>query len=198
MNRVVAAVVLVAISWLALHYFTPAIQQFRILSWQRECMNFDFPRGGKIPLYKFAAWDNLESAIGVMQGGHPVFLHERHAPNGRKRLVVIYGNFFVTLHGVAELTSPTLEPMVILPGSLLRKPVQATSPNAQLTRMEMLGWITLLESQPDPNDRSHFTIVMENTLNQRFIIDGWLRDDDTVLLEPRPPLALPSSATTRQ
>ena len=44
--------------------------------------------------------------------------------------------------------------------------------------------INLYAGQPDPNDKSHFTLAY--TLNGKpGTIDGWLNDDDTVKLEVR-------------
>ena len=44
--------------------------------------------------------------------------------------------------------------------------------------------LKLYAGQPDPNDRTHFTIRYE-AAGQEGIIDGWLKDDDTVRLVVR-------------
>jgi hypothetical protein len=40
--------------------------------------------------------------------------------------------------------------------------------------------------QPDLNDRSHFTIQYKSAL-ENVVVDGWLTDDDRVILEERKP-----------
>lgn len=196
-NRIITFFVLLVAIWVGVAYFEPAKQHIQLLWWQHQCMHFEFPRGRKSPVYKCAPADNFSAALGVAYFGNLVFMHERRSPAGNRRLVAIHGIFFVTLDGMANISSPSFFPTVIVPGSILRKPMHVVGTGEHTPHIEMLGWITLLESQPDPDDPSHFTIVMQNTLNERFIVDGWLRDDDTVLLEPRdvvpipPPSSLP-------
>jgi hypothetical protein len=55
-------------------------------------------------------------------------------------------------------------------------PVPRISPWFEATR--------IYAGQLDPEDASHFTIDYE-ARGRRHTIDGWLRDDETVLLEER-------------
>ena len=50
--------------------------------------------------------------------------------------------------------------------------------------------VRMFAGQPDPADPAHFTIRYELD-DQPHVIDGWLRDDDTVLLAWRPQVARP-------
>lgn len=81
-----------------------------------------------------------------------------------------------------------IEPLVIAPGTLVRAP-SSTLFSGNFTSVKCDG--RFFAGQPDPNDESHFTIDYEVD-GIRNTIDGWLLDDDTVKLEPRPlPTTLP-------
>ncbi|MCY2953882.1 MAG: hypothetical protein NTU53_18215 [Planctomycetota bacterium] len=45
--------------------------------------------------------------------------------------------------------------------------------------------LRIFAGQPDPNDASHFTIAYEAG-DTKAVIDGWLKDDDTIVLKLRP------------
>jgi hypothetical protein len=159
-----------------------AYQRIELLKFQRECLQhenvnrqpLDDP-SVPIPapwrsLYFNCAGSNLNS-VGT------VFLHERRTPAGKRRLVAVDGS---PAFGPADV----LYPRVIEPGSLMRSPREVGTQS-----VTNLAWVGKLDfrwegSSPDPDDPSHFEIRYSvNGLMRR--IDGWLRDDDSVLLEDR-------------
>ena len=50
--------------------------------------------------------------------------------------------------------------------------------------MQPLDQWRLFTGQPDPADPTHFTLTLRYK-SQTATLDGWLRDDDTILIEPR-------------
>lgn len=118
--------------------------------------------------------------------GAIVFLHERTAPNGRQRLVCIAlvhsnGDFADCSTGLRSYKATTIQ------STKLPFPANRISESCGSAR-EILSWpepqIRIYAGQPDPADASHFTIRYE-MWGQSDILDGWLRDDDSVTLTPR-------------
>jgi hypothetical protein len=138
-------------------------------------------------------WQRFYAAAGgVMRSEGTVFLHERRTPAGERRLVGVDLLPFGLPIGL-NLTDPVegrLEPWgrVFTDGSFLRPPVEAFSPKQNPYRSwSLIGppdRLRVFAGQPDPNDPSHFTIDYE-VHGVRHTLDGWLRDDDTVVIEPR-------------
>jgi hypothetical protein len=126
-----------------------------------------------------SVWTRFYSAGGGgFQSFGTAFLHERTAPNGTRRLVA------VDLPPMHAMRAP-LTIRLFTVGSLLRPPTELrTSSRGSLPtyRAAVLGRV--YAGQPDPNDPSHFTIEYEVDDHPR-ILDGWLRDDDTVVIESR-------------
>ena len=128
------------------------------------------------------AWRQLNAAIGQqIQTWGTLFLHERTTPTSKRRLLV-----GVDIAGWSRGGPVVLFARVrtIAPAVPMRLPVQekVDHPSVHLSRTE--GTLRLFAGQPDPNDASHFTI--DYVLgDQKGVIDGWLKEDGSVLLEKR-------------
>ena len=121
--------------------------------------------------------------------GGVVFLHRLTSPGGNTRLVAVEVRpAALALAGEPQAgNAVALGAQVIQPATLTadRQPIQLRS---HVTVLE--GWVNagdrlrLFAGQPDAADRSHFTI--RYTLNDMpGMLDGWLRDDDRVVVTPR-------------
>jgi hypothetical protein len=157
--------------------------------WQEKCMSYTASADQKVfvavPALIPREWlefSSLLSPPGLVSAG-TVFLHERISPKGHRRLVA------------ADLLTDRLEdggdiqmwaaPRIVEPGSLMHLPHDKVSADAvrQLPLIRVADAVFCM-GQPDSNDASHFTIrVIRGDRNE--VIDGWLTDDDRVLLEPR-------------
>lgn len=121
-----------------------------------------------------------------------LFLHERQSASGAKRLVFVGLQRLVpeTFSTHAEFKLRTLSR-----GSILSFP-QSASMNVLNMRIAYgHGTVRFSSGQTDPADASHFTIAY-TVDGQPGILDGWLRDDDSILLEPRDAAAPTTGATT--
>jgi hypothetical protein len=120
----------------------------------------------------------------------PAFLHGRTNPRGERRLVG------VDLSPIDE--EFWLYPRVVVPAGLTTDPRPAKTHAEYATlpadRQRLLALALVKDSrkdavrvfagQPDPDDPTHFTIRLEvNGVPET--VDGWLQDDETVLLKPR-------------
>jgi hypothetical protein len=136
-----------------------------------------------------------------------LFLHGRRSPAGHDRLVrvdISSANGFTS--GPTFTSLYTLGGVSIIPASLLTKPHQFPLESGALdVRWDTDDWkdpsfFRFFTGRPDPADPSHFTIDYEvgNALHWpdssdpaptpsviHGTIDGWLRDDETVLLKQR-------------
>lgn len=113
-----------------------------------------------------------------------VFCGELTGPTGRTRLVLVD-----TPAADGQMTATALEPQPlggapVVVGGYQRGLAIGTDP------------IRIFAGQRDPQDPSHFTIAyyrLSGSASGTHLIDGWLTEDDQVLLEERRP---PRNATT--
>ena len=85
------------------------------------------------------------------------------------------GSPFALRASVLEQTSPLATPRLVSSPQLVMLPALLELENKHLL------WHA---GQPDPADASHFTIGYE--INRKpYLVDGWLRDDDTIVLTER-------------
>ena len=121
-------------------------------------------------------WSRLYAKLsppgGVMDG--VIFLHERVSPAGGRRLVVVELRNGPSLGAVAYSR-------VFALGGLLDKPKELASYDGGHVfdpRARVYAGV------PDPNDASHFTFeVRTDGATEGY--DGWLTDDDQILIERR-------------
>jgi hypothetical protein len=109
--------------------------------------------------------------------GAVLFLHKLRSPAGHERLVAVDG--FLSA-GSAHLR---LASSVFTPATLFSRP-QFVTDNARYSLAEVgeLQAERVFAGQLDPADASHFTILYETAAGTG-VIDGWLKDDESVRLE---------------
>jgi len=195
------------------YFWKPLRQRAELLYWQRECMNYTRPANSVLfsvdgnlrdPDYardptepqiyfwlepacfrKFLAASRVLPPARQGPGKGTVFLHERTSKSGNRRLVhvEVWGDVN------ALWMIPSYEWSVIKPASLFDG-AKVVNPNLQRQYSGRFVAATSSFGQFDENDSSHFTIGYQ--IGKRSdIIDGWLLDDDTILLKLR------DAATTR-
>jgi hypothetical protein len=138
--------------------------------------------------HEWAQFYAMLSPPGMSSSG-TLFLHERTSRSGNRRLVAVDASSSA-LYGVGPVTV-ILMPRVVRPGSVLEEPTQVV--HTRTGFMFAPEGRRAYAGQPDPNDPSHFTIRFAGASNAR-VVDGWLGDDDHVVIEPR---SAADSPTTR-
>ena len=108
----------------------------------------------------------------------PAFLHERRSPAGNVRLVAIVLDPRGDMRFFPLVFRPT-----ILQANRQTLPDRRDWVNRFL-RVGLREPVRMFAGQPDRADPSHFTITLAIG-GKAEVIDGWLRDDDTVDLRPR-------------
>jgi hypothetical protein len=158
----------------------PAKNHVELLYWQHRCLNYEAPAGtavfqvsgdGVVSVETVPrAWAEL---YGQATGQLAVlFMHGRRASNGETRLVVV--QYLPAEHSVAYARSFTVD--------RIRGPREQSS--IQQLALPKGRPVTMAAGQVDPSDESHFTIEFE-VMGTPGIIDGWLREDGTVVMELR-------------
>lgn len=125
----------------------------------------------------FANWNGS----GIPRTSGTLFLHERSTPIGKRRLVVVD---VVSIKGTRDLQvqSRVFEPPVgIAPARLISAATETLGLPADP------GHLQIFAGQIDPKNASHF-ILTYAIGNHHGLIDGWLKNDQTVILELRNPL----------
>jgi hypothetical protein len=130
-------------------------------------------------------WKLFNAALGGnIQSWGTLFLHELRTPAGERRLI-----------GIDVVGWSRGGPVVLFtrvrnysPAAPMRLPKleRAIDPAVKLSDAE--GILRIFPGQPDSADASHFTINFTIS-NRPGVIDGWLKIDGSVLLEPRLPTA---------
>jgi len=160
----------------------------QLIYWQSRCMSFvsgaNFPPqaglftagSGAVPV----EWGRFHELV---RGSQPnslgtVYLHERVAPCGSRRLVVVDVQ---QLAGCFDMM-PVAIARVIVPGGPFTRPRERTAGDSMYL---LEGAVRVLWGTSDPSDASHFTFAYRVEGNAEVVVDGWLRDDDTVKLERR-------------
>jgi hypothetical protein len=169
-------------------------RRVQLAYWQNRCMSYSAPADEVVlTIGKPSAtpavpkeWTNLYAMLSPpgMRSGGTLFLHERTSPSGNRRLVAVDA---VDAMGVAPMDPSTTHviisaPRVVRPGSLLRDPIESVALRINATLVRPADAVHA--GQPDPNDPSHFTIRIASGSEEQ-ILDGWLRDDDQVVIERR-------------
>jgi hypothetical protein len=102
-------------------------------------------------------------------------LHERTSPDGKTRLVA------VNLHSAGCFGERTMIARVFVPASLFSQPREVIGAGGSRS---VTGTAKVYSATCDSSDPSHFVITYEDA-RQRCVLDGWLTDDDRVVLEER-------------
>jgi hypothetical protein len=180
----VCSSLLVALSLSIFLWGKPAWRRAQLLYWQARSMKYQVPEGtvassSDRPTIVSLEWANFYrlAGDGTVKSEGTVFLHERRSPGGRRRLVAVNVHDFGCFGGRGMVAH------VFAPGSLF----------SRATEISFTGGVHPVEfaaviyvGLPDPQDTSHFVIRYDLGKQSR-VIDGWLTDDDRVLLEERHP-----------
>lgn len=198
-------ILLCAVTPFAVRYGNMAAERWRVNRLYRQCAAHTLPattvvweedpqrikqlgdyehvssHNGDAAYFVPAAWRQLNAAIGQkIQSWGTLFLHERQTPNGKRLLVGVDIAGWsrggpVVLFARVRTISPAV-PM------RLPREEKVDHPSVHLSATD--GPLRLFAGQPDANDASHFTI--DYTIGDApGLIDGWLKEDGSVLLEKR-------------
>ena len=129
-------------------------------------------------------WRQLNAVIGrQIQTWGTLFLHERATPTSKRKLLV-----GVDIAGWSRGGPVVLFARVrtIAPAAPMRLPTQANVAHPSVVLATTESPLRLFAGQPDVNDASHFTIDFVIG-DAKGVIDGWLKEDGSVLLERRTP-----------
>jgi hypothetical protein len=207
----VAAVVLTV---LATEFLPLAWHHAQVLYWQRQAMNDaaqadqvvyeSDPRAAARLIKSGQCWANGNEAIRVSQpwqhfyqllsppGRVPkatLFMHELRNGRGEPRLVVVEGDE-VGVSSEARMESFNKDLAIRMRATVVRpaSPFSVPQELPESSRAFILGQfkdLRVYAGQLDAGDNSRFSIRLTAD-GQTRLIDGWLRDDDTVVLETRP------------
>jgi len=173
-----------------------AVRTARAMYYQKQCLKFSAPPNSVVfdsdqPQINSAATSVFATHSAEMSRSalifDVVFLHQR-SNGGGQRLVMVSTNSPVGLlpNLAYQLHTTVFEPTPL--GSLHQ--IKQTPSSILLFRVESETHVKLFAGQPDPADASHFTIRFERD-GVEGIIDGYLKSDDTVILEERSPTTQP-------
>lgn len=180
----IVSALLVALGLSLFLWGKPALGKVRLLYWQAQCMKYQTPEGtvassSDRPTRVSAEWTNFYRLAGggSVRSDGTVFLHERTSPTGNRRLVA------VNVHDSGCFGGRAMVARLFMPGSLFSR-VREIAPGHGPRPVEFAT--VIYSGTPDPRDPSHFVIKYMSGQQTR-VIDGWLTDDDRVLLEERRP-----------
>jgi hypothetical protein len=193
---------------LAASLMPSVLRQARLLRLQRACEQYSAPATQVVYDYgppptgqvqqhaaSLPQWDAFlrMAPLAARTYGTVLFLHARQSPSGHHRLVALT----IASPGPFMRPSPVqllLNAQVIQPGKAWRAPRLVSSnvipspvpPPRPISLERLAHGIRFYAGQVDPADASHFTLSY-TIGTQPGLIDGWLRDDDSILLEARKP-----------
>jgi hypothetical protein len=208
MRRAILPLIFVAITIIAIIYGPAAIARFQLIAVQRTAMAYSpaadhvvyetdpqaakllmrnpgdyMAAGAGVPVIEFARpWRDFYR-LAEPPGRKPaavLFLHERHTRAGRRRLVAVD-----TLG--SDHDGPLMfRSAVFRPGNTLASAGLLSTTNwTQLGGDEKDGQVVrIFAGQCDARDPAHFTIAYQ-TRSGLEVVDGWLLEDDQVMLDLR-------------
>jgi hypothetical protein len=181
----------------------------RLLYWQRKCMGYAPADNQPAMRYEPSAlrvqavvpvpWQEFMHcfALGFSRADATIFVHERISPGGHHRLVGL--NVFAPSIFLAHNPGLQYEPVVIRPGGLFTG-ASVVGPYKVGVLLNSKEPMLIFPAVTDESDASHFSFECRQD-SCSTIFDGWLRDDDSVVIEPRQPAptppAPPSTASSR-
>jgi hypothetical protein len=124
--------------------------------------------GGAMASSRLRFWTTANRAV--------LFMHERIAPTGARRLVVVLSDFSTDMRPLFineyDIAAASLNPATWATGVRAdERPVAIRVLNASAPKAHL----KIYAGQPDPADASHFTIRYELDGVEN-VVDGWLRD----------------------
>ena len=183
-------VVVLVLSW---KWIGAGVQHARLLYWQGQCLAYAAPAervvvDGTNRDSAARCWGEFYTLFSPpgRQNLTTVFLHELRKSDGARRLVALEASAFFG-NGSHPDSEVSLDYHVIAPATLWSRAKLVTNAAARPYFYYEGGeghHFQILAGQVDPKDPSHFTIPLR-WKDRTVTLDGWLRDDDTILLEPR-------------
>lgn len=191
-RRATLAAVLVLSLVASRKWLAAAWDHGRLLYWQGQCLSYTAP-----PEYLVARLNGSQTAACWAAfyarfsppGRNPygtVFLHEMRKQDGSRRLVAVEVSRFMGLGSNPDVEF-SMEFHVIDPATPWRSARLVGNGDVRPTFWYEGGGAEHFEiraGQPDQSDRSHFTVEVA-WKGRATTLDGWLREDDTVVMEPR-------------
>jgi len=161
--------------------------------WQRRCMDCTLPLDrvvfesdiGGAQTVTDQTMNHLVSGLyGVDNsyfGGQSAFLHRMQRPDGQERLVWVRIEFKTDIQGIpnADCQVDTW-----IPGRLYKMPNFSRSTES-FARFSFKWKSRFMAGQIDPQNPNHLTINYEQE-GKQYIIDGWLNNQDELLISERP------------
>ena len=193
---------LIAMAASAFSWGPALLRHMELLRLQRRCMNYARPPhevAREIPApfdpvraqateHVVSDWEKLYAAISP-PGKTPaanIFLHELRNRRGGRRLVAVdAGSWDVLSSVLTESISFTWR--TVRPGNAVTKPELLAQATVHRHVNPFSEGVRIWTGQADPHDPSHFTFEFQ-VGDRRGTFDGWLQDDDTVLIQVRHPL----------
>jgi len=161
-----------------LHWGPESLRRVEMFWLQRQCAAFCLDSATPALRQVPECWTRFYAKLSP-PGGNPdgmIFLHERHSPAGNRRLVAI------ELHAGSDHDSAQLlTSRLITPGNPTRLPREVLAAGGSLRFRPELSIGT---ARPDDSDPSHFVFEADNPAGGQ-TFDGWLTDDDRLIIEPR-------------
>lgn len=193
LRRAALAAVLVVVCVLSYKWVGAAFDHARLLYWQGQCLAYTAPAdravidGGRRDSAA-RCWSQFYTLFSPpgRKDLATVFLHELRKSDSTRRLVALEASNFWG-NGAKPDNEVTLDYHVIAPATLWSRARLVTNAEARpyfyYEAAEGLHF-RILAGQPDSADPSHFTVALR-WKDRTVTLDGWLRPDDTILLEPR-------------
>ncbi|QOV89882.1 hypothetical protein [Humisphaera borealis] len=130
-------------------------------------------------------WSHFAAGLGFA-GSRVVYIGERMSGRGNRRIVVVFAGIGGGTVGVSQDKSALIMvSLAFTPGTLIQRAVPLTAGESATGILVPKDGVTqIFAGQSDPQDQSHFTIRFVNG-SVTDEVDGWLQDDDTILLVPQ-------------
>lgn len=185
-------------------------RQAQLIFYQQRCLNQNLPADRPVYEQRPAAARELVSRYGyraMSDGGAyyvdanwagfnallappgiapnaTLYLHQRRTPDGEDRLVAVE---LLTVRSIGSARALDFLVRVIEPGYLSMPKDLSAGGGLVLGRAIVSAESTLrvFAGQSDPDNPSHFAIEYQEDDTRHRTIDGWLKNDGTVVLEPR-------------
>lgn len=178
LRRATVALSLLAVIIVAIKLLPAAKFRFDLLALQRQCMLHAPAANAATTIAADPVWMQFSNAVGASRpfNGSRIFLGRMTRPDGAERLVEVE-------YLQSDLHSLLFEYTVVQPGDwnstprvLQKASLAATYPPGQAVQ-------SVAEGKLDSVDSSRFRFEIQTDAG-RLQYDGWLRNDDTMTIEP--------------
>jgi len=196
-RRWIALVVALAVAASSWWWGPIASTRVQLMYWQHQCMVYTpttnqliYDQGSRVG-QTAAAWSKFYGILsppGFRSDG-TLFLHEMRKQNGERRLVAVDVDLTNFNHAITpENMRIEAWARVFKLGSVTQQPIEVYSGYDRNVASSGFGTIldgtTIYAGKPDPSQPDHFTFRTSDQ-NGQYLYDGWLQDDDRVVIEQR-------------